>query len=59
MSLNIHLNNCGLAGLGVTVHCRSSKKKGGDVGVYIKSISPGGGAAQVYDTCTCTCTLYY
>ena len=55
MSLNIHLNNCGLAGLGVTVHCRSSKKKGGDVGVYIKSISPGGGAAQVYDTCT----LYY
>ena len=44
---DIHLDN-GLAGLGVTVHGRcSSKREHSDMGIYIKSIVPGGAAARV------------
>lgn len=52
MILDIPLNNCGLAGLGVTVHGRvsNSRKHLGDMGIYIKSIVPGGAAAQVSHT---------
>ena len=49
MAFDIHLDN-GLAGLGVTVHgrCSSSKRQqSSDMGIYIKSIVPGGAAAKV------------
>ena len=47
LSFNIPLDTCGVAGLGVTVHGSKKKQSGGDMGIYIKSIVPGGAAAQV------------
>ena len=47
LSFNIPLDTCGMAGLGVTVHGSKKKQSGGDMGIYIKSIVPGGAAAQV------------
>jgi partitioning defective protein 3 len=48
MILDIPLTT-GLAGLGVTVHgrCNSKKQNSNDMGIYIKSIVPGGAAARV------------
>ncbi len=48
LNLEIPLHNSGPAGLGVTVYSKStSSKVGGEMGVYIKSIVPGGAAALV------------
>ncbi len=55
LTLDIHLSNTGSAGLGVTVYGRTtlgSGKKTGDMGIYIKSIVPGGAAALV-SVCVC------
>jgi len=48
MTYEIPLYNSGPAGLGVTVYGRTSlntSKRSGDMGIYIKSIVPGGAAA--------------
>lgn len=49
MTFDIPLYNSGPAGLGVTVYGRTSlssaAKRSGDMGIYIKSIVPGGAAA--------------
>ena len=51
LNLEIPLHNSGPAGLGVTVYTKStSSKVGGEMGVYIKSIVPGGAAAMVRKT---------
>lgn len=50
LNLEVPLYNSGPAGLGVTVFGRSSlgaSRKQGDMGVFIKSIVPGGAAALV------------
>jgi len=50
MTYEIPLYNSGPAGLGVTVYGRTSlntSKRSGDMGIYIKSIVPGGAAALV------------
>ena len=48
LNLDIPLHNSGPAGLGVTVYAKStSSRVGGEMGVYIKSIVPGGAAAMV------------
>ena len=50
MTYEIPLYNSGPAGLGVTVYGRTSlntTKRQGDMGIYIKSIVPGGAAALV------------
>ena len=50
LTYEIPLYNSGPAGLGVTVYGRTSlntTKRLGDMGIYIKSIVPGGAAALV------------
>lgn len=47
LNLEIPLNNSGPAGLGVTVIGRSGSRKQGDMGVFIKSVVPGGAASLV------------
>ena len=57
MTFDIPLYNSGPAGLGVTVYGRTSlsaAKRSGDMGIYIKSIVPGGAAALVR-VCVCVC----
>ena len=48
LELEIPLHNSGPAGLGIKVYTKNtSAKVGGEMGVYIKSIVPGGAAAMV------------
>ena len=63
MTFDIPLYNSGPAGLGVTVYGRTSlsstAKRSGDMGIYIKSIVPGGAAALVsVCVCVCVCNCY-
>jgi len=48
LTLSFPLHNSGPAGLGISVHSRSTGAKNGEeMGVYIQSIVPGGAAAMV------------
>ena len=48
LTLSFPLHNTGPAGLGISVHSRSTGGKNGEeMGVYIQSIVPGGAAAMV------------
>ena len=51
LTFDIQLYNSTVAGLGITVYGKTSTaKKVGDMGIYIRSITPGGAAAMVRES---------